>query len=150
MNGTATDADLSLRTGPDDGAVIAVLAAAEELHERLETALSAVGLSVSKFDAMDQLVRAGEPMTLGSLAGRLHCVRSNVTQLIDRLEAEGFVQRGGCSEDRRAIRARVTPLGAERHAAGLEAIRSVQASVAERLAPADRARLVDLLATLAP
>jgi DNA-binding MarR family transcriptional regulator len=149
MNSSVTASDLSLRTGPDDGALVAVLGAAEELHERLEAALTAVGLSVSKFDAMDQLVRAREPMTLGSLAGRLHCVRSNVTQLIDRLEAEGFVQRGGCSEDRRAIRARVTPLGAERHAAGLEAIRSVQASVAERLPPADRARLVDLLAALA-
>ena len=148
MNSTATERDLSLRTGPDEGAVIAVLAAAEQLHQRLEAALAAVGLSVSKFDAMDQLVRAGEPMTLGSLAGRLHCVRSNVTQLVDRLEAEGLVQRGGCSEDRRAIRARVTPLGAERHAAGLEAIRSVQSGVAERLTPADRARLVDLLASL--
>jgi DNA-binding MarR family transcriptional regulator len=148
MNSTATDAERSRRTGPDDGALMAVLGAAEELHERLETALSAVGLSVSKFDAMDQLVRAGEPMTLGSLAGRLHCVRSNVTQLIDRLEAEGLVQRGGCSEDRRAIRACVTPLGAERHAAGLEAIRSVQATVAERVAPADRARLVSLLAAI--
>ena len=148
MNITAPNADLALRSGPDEGALVAVLEAAEELHERLEAALAAVGLSLSKFDAMDQLVRAGEPMTLGSLAGRLHCVRSNVTQLVDRLEAEGFVQRGGCSEDRRAIRACVTPLGAERHAAGLEAIRSVQARVAERLAPADRARLLDLLAAL--
>ena len=148
MNSTAADTDLSLRSGPDEGTVLAVLGSAEELHERLEAALAAVGLSVSKFDAMDQLVRAGEPMTLGSLAGRLHCVRSNVTQLVDRLEAEGLVQRGGCSEDRRAIRARVTALGAERHAAGLEAIRSVQAGVAERLAPADRARLVDLLASI--
>ena len=148
MNSTAIESDLSLRSGPDDGVVIAVLGAAEELHAQLEAALAAVGLSVSKFDAMDQLVRAEEPMTLGSLAGRLHCVRSNVTQLVDRLEAEGLVQRGGCSEDRRAIRARVTPVGLERHAAGLEAIRSVQASVAERLGPMDRARLVALLATL--
>ena len=148
MNSSVAASDLSLRSGPDDGALIAVLEAAEELHERLEAALAAVGLSVSKFDAMDQLVRAGEPMTLGSLAGRLHCVRSNVTQLVDRLEAEELVQRGSCSEDRRAIRARVTPLGAERHAAGLEAIRSVQAAVAERLPPSDRARLVELLAAL--
>ena len=148
MNGSAPASDLSLRSGPDDGALVAVLGAAEELHARLEAALAAVGLSVSKFDAMDQLVRAGEPMTLGSLAGRLHCVRSNVTQLVDRLEAEGLVQRGGCSEDRRAIRARVTPLGTDRHAAGLEAIRAVQAAVADRLTPADRARLVELLAAL--
>jgi DNA-binding MarR family transcriptional regulator len=148
MNSPAASADASLRCGPDEGALIAVLGAAEELHERLEAALATVGLSVSKFDAMDQLVQAGEPMTLGSLADRLHCVRSNVTQLVDRLEAEGLVQRGGCSEDRRAIRACVTPLGAERHAAGLEAIRSVQAVVAQRLTPDDRARLVELLTAL--
>ena len=148
MNETAAPLDLSLRSGPDDGALIAVLGAAEELHARLEKVLASVGLSVSKFDAMDQLVRAREPMTLGSLAGRLHCVRSNVTQLVDRLEAEGLVQRGGCSEDRRAIRACVTPLGAQRHAAGVEAIRSVQSEVAERLGSADRARLVELLAAL--
>jgi len=144
----ATASDVSLRSGPDDGALIAVLGAAEQLHERLEAALAAVGLSVSKFDAMDQLVQAGEPMTLGSLADRLHCVRSNVTQLVDRLEAEGLVQRGGCTVDRRAIRACVTPLVAERHSAGLEAIRSVQATVAQRLTPDDRARLVEVLATL--
>ena len=148
MNGTAAASELSHRSGPDDGALIAVLAAAEDLHERLEAALVAVGLSVSKFDAMDQLVQAGEPMTLGSLAGRLHCVRSNVTQLVDRLEAEGLVQRGGCTEDRRAIRARVTPLGVERHAAGLAAIRSVQAGLADRMPPSDRARLVELLQSL--
>ena len=148
MNDLATETPTSLRSGPDDGALVAVLGAAEELHERLEAALLAVGLSVPKFDAMDQLIRAGEPMTLGSLAGRLHCVRSNVTQLVDRLEGEGLVQRGSCSEDRRAIRARVTPLGLERHAAGLEAIRSVQADLARRLSATDRARLVELLSAL--
>ena len=148
MNGMAATPDVALGSGPDDGALIAVLGAAEDLHERLEAALVAAGLSVSKFDAMDQLVQAGKPMTLGSLADRLHCVRSNVTQLVDRLEAEGLVQRGGCSEDRRAIRACVTPLGAERHAAGLDAIRSVQSAVAQRLTSAERARLIELLTAL--
>jgi DNA-binding MarR family transcriptional regulator len=148
MNGAVAATEDGIRSGPDEGALLAVLGAAEELHARLEAALAAVGLSVSKFDAMDQLIRASEPMTLGNLAGRLHCVRSNVTQLVDRLEAEGLVQRGSCSEDRRAIRARVTALGAEKHAAGLEAIRSVQRDVAERLAPADRARLIELLSAL--
>ena len=148
MNESATDPRVSLRSGPDAGALVAVLGAAEKLHERLEAALMAVGLSVPKFDALDQLIQAGEPMTLGSLAGRLECVRSNVTQLVDRLEAEGLVQRGSCPEDRRAVRARVTVLGLERHAAGLEAIRSVQSHLAERLSTSDRARLVELLSAL--
>jgi DNA-binding MarR family transcriptional regulator len=138
----------AVRSGPDEGALVAVLGTAEELERRLEAALVAVGLSVSKFDAMEQLIRAGEPMTLGCLAGQLHCVRSNVTQLIDRLEAEGLVKRGSCSEDRRAVRAKVTPLGLERHAAGLEAIRAVQREVAERLGPVQRAQLMELLSAL--
>jgi DNA-binding MarR family transcriptional regulator len=125
-----------------------VLSTAERLRERLEEALVAVGLSISKFDAMEQLNQAREPVTLGTLAGKLHCVRSNVTQLIDRLEADGLVQRGSCSEDRRAIRAKLTPLGVERHAAGLDAIRSVQKDVARRLGPDERARLTALLGAL--
>jgi DNA-binding MarR family transcriptional regulator len=125
-----------------------VLSTAERLRERLEEALVAVGLSISKFDAMEQLIQAREPVTLGTLAGKLHCVRSNVTQLVDRLEADGLVQRGSCSEDRRAIRAKLTPLGVERHAAGLDAIRSVQKDVARRLGPDERARLTALLGAL--
>ena len=127
---------------------MSVLSAAEELRQRLENALVAVGLSISKFDAMEQLTQAGEPMTLGNLAGRLHCVRSNVTQLVDRLEADGLVQRGSCPEDRRAVRARLTPLGVERHQAGLEAIRAVQTDVAQRLGPAERVQLMELLSAL--
>src|SRR3954470_19285775 len=109
--------------GPDGGALSSVLEAADRLREGLEAALVEVGLSISKFDAMDQLVSAGEPLTLGDLASRLHCVRSNITQLVDRLEADGLVKRGTCPEDRRAVRAMVTPVGRERHAAGVTAIR---------------------------
>lgn len=151
MNHTfsASTPGCAVRSGPDEGALVAVLGTAGELERRLEEALVAVGLSVSKFDAMEQLIRAGEPMTLGSLAGQLHCVRSNVTQLIDRLEAEGLVKRGGCTEDRRSVRAKVTPLGLERHAAGLEAIRAVQREFAQRLGPVQRAQLIEILSSLA-
>ena len=150
MNSSLHDAPpgCAVRSGPDEGTLIGVLEAAEELQRRLEEALVTVGLSVSKFDAMEQLIQAEEPMTLGNLAGRLHCVRSNVTQLVDRLEAEGLVQRGSCSEDRRAVRAKVTPLGRERHAAGLRAIRSVQNELAERLGPVQRAHLMNLLSAI--
>jgi DNA-binding MarR family transcriptional regulator len=150
MNNTLRDAPpgCAVRSGPDEGALIAVLEAADELQRRLEDALVAVGLSVSKFDAMEQLIQAGEPLTLGHLAGRLHCVRSNVTQLVDRLEAEGLVQRGSCSEDRRAVRAKVTPLGHERHAEGLRAIRNVQRELADRLDANQRTQLITLLSAL--
>jgi DNA-binding MarR family transcriptional regulator len=135
-------------SGPDEGTLSAVLAAAGRLEERLEASLVEVGLSVSKFDAMDQLISADQPLTLGELAGRLHCVRSNITQLVDRLEAEGLVKRGSCPDDRRAVRAMVTPAGRERHEAGVAAIRSVQEELAGRLDAGDRKRLTQLLSAL--
>ena len=145
---TTAPTECAERSGPDEGTLIAVLSAAEGLRERLEDALVAVGLSISKFDAMEQLIQAGEPLTLGALAGKLHCVRSNVTQLVDRLEGDGLVQRGSCVDDRRAVRAKLTPLGLERHAAGLEAIRSLQNDLAKRLGAGERARLIELLSAL--
>jgi DNA-binding MarR family transcriptional regulator len=135
-------------SGPDGGALSAVLEAADRLQLRLDAALVDVGLSISKFDALDQLISADEPLTLGDLAGRLHCVRSNITQLVDRLEAEGLVKRGSCSEDRRSVRAKVTPIGQERHSAGVTAIRAVQQELADTLGEGDRARLVSLLSAL--
>ena len=135
-------------TGPDEGTLSAVLASADRLRERLEASLVGVGLSISKFDAMDQLIAADQPLTLGDLAGRLHCVRSNITQLVDRLESEGLVKRGSCPDDRRAVRAMVTPEGRERHAAGVDAIRSVQAELGGRLESAERRHLIQLLSAL--
>jgi len=134
--------------GPDGGALSAVLEAAERVRARLEAELVQVGLSISKFDAMDQLIAAGEPLTLGDLASRLQCVRSNITQLVDRLESDGLVKRGTCPEDRRAVRAMVTPIGRERHAAGVAAIRGVQGALAGRLDATERDSLVRLLGAL--
>lgn len=129
-------------------ALLALLEAAEMLQGRLEAALEAVGLSPAKYQALDALVRAGEPIALGALAGRLRCVRSNVTQLADRLEADGLMKRVDDPSDRRAIRAVVTPLGAERHRAGAAAIDQMQKELAARVSPDDRAAFLRVLSTL--
>jgi DNA-binding MarR family transcriptional regulator len=118
-----------------------LLEAARSLQARLESALEGVGLSGAKYLALEHLVREREPVALGDLAGRLNCVRSNITQLVDRLETDGLVERVSDPVDRRAVRARVTSLGAERYAAGADAIRGVQAELADRVAPEDRAVL---------
>ena len=48
------------------------------------------------------------PISLSELAEKLTCVRSNVTQLVDRLEADGLAKRADDPADRRAVRAKVT------------------------------------------
>src|ERR1043165_248680 len=91
--------------------VFGLLEAARALEAKLESAMSDVGLSMAKFGVLRTLAAAGEPLTLTELASCQQCVRSNITQLVDRLEADGFVKRVDDSNDRRSTRAALTPLG---------------------------------------
>ena len=123
---------------PASGLLLGLLKAARSVQDRLEATLETIGLSGAKFQALDALVQAGKPLALSELAGCLKCVRSNVTQLADRLEADGLVLRVDDPSDRRAIRAVVTPLGVERHASGSKAIAELQQWLDARVTPADR------------
>lgn len=140
---------------PDRGMVesggepmLLLLEAARRIECRVEDALGEVGLSIAKYQALDVLVTAGGPTRLGALAGSLDCVRSNVTQLADRLEGDGLIQREASRDDRRAVLAVLTPLGRQRHAAGAIAIRKLQAELAARVVPADRNAFYRMLSAL--
>src|SRR5688500_13348923 len=101
-----------------------------------------------KLTVLTHLVEAGESVTLSSLAERLSCVRSNVTQLVDRLESDGLVRRVADPSDRRSIRAVLTTLGAERQAAGAKQLAAVQDGFTRSLSPGDRDSLARVLAAL--
>jgi DNA-binding MarR family transcriptional regulator len=127
--------------GPDREIMFSLINGARAVEQRLEQALAKAGLSMAKFGALTHLVEAGEPLSLGECAQRMTCVRSNITQLMDRLEDEGLVRRVADPDDRRAIRAEVTPLGAERQAAGAQEVAKVQKALAASLKGMDRAAL---------
>jgi DNA-binding MarR family transcriptional regulator len=135
-------------TEPQGESMFVLLEAARSIQERLERALEGAGLSSAKYQALEALVQAHEPLTLGELAGRLKCVRSNITQLVDRLEADGLVRRVDDRADRRTVRAVVTELGAERQAAGADAIGRLQSELASRVDPAERALFHRVLSAL--
>ena len=146
---TLTEEVASIESGPDQGAMIGLLQAARCVQERLEAALDTIGLSPPKYQALDALVRAGAPLALSELAGCLKCVRSNITQLADRLESDGLMKRVDDPTDRRAIRAVVTPLGEERHADGARVILEMQTAFAARVSAADRRAFLRVLSSLA-
>ena len=118
------------------------------VEQRLEEALTPVGLSLAKFGALTHLVEAGEPLSLSECATKMTCVRSNITQLVDRLEADGLVRRVEDPKDRRAVRAAVTPLGAKRQAAGAKEVARVQAELAKILKGMDHGALQRVLAAI--
>jgi DNA-binding MarR family transcriptional regulator len=106
-------------TGQKRG-LFAVLHASSVMESRVEALLSDVGLSLAKLAALHRLSEAGESLPLGQLAERLSCVKSNVTQLVDRLEADGLVSRTSDPNDRRSRLAVLTDAGRKAYAKGSE------------------------------
>jgi DNA-binding MarR family transcriptional regulator len=125
--------------------MFALLHTAGTVQQRMEQAFEAVGLSSAKFGVLSQLAEAGAPLSLSELAARLSCVRSNMTQLVDRLEADNLVRRVDDPTDRRIVRAELTPLGQERAHAGARQLADVLATFTATLSPADREALRRIL-----
>jgi DNA-binding MarR family transcriptional regulator len=122
-------------TTPSATVAIEVIRTLHALETQLEEALEPLGLSLAKLGALSKLVAAGEPLPLSTLAERLACVRSNITQLVDRLEAEKLVTRSDDPRDRRSVRAELTAQGRARHAAGMRALDKVERHLLSRLNP---------------
>ena len=128
--------------------VIELLGALHRVETRLEAALEPLGLSLAKLGLLDNLVEAGAPVPLGTLADMCACVRSNITQLLDRLEAAGLVARVEDPSDRRLKRAVLTGAGRERHTEGVRALDQVERELFAPLSAERRAQLFELLRSL--
>jgi DNA-binding MarR family transcriptional regulator len=125
-----------------------VIGAAHEVEGRLEGALGAIGLSLAKLNVLKALADGDEPLPLSHLADRCCCVRSNITQLVDRLEAERLVERLPDPADRRSVRAALTPAGRERHAEAVRIVGETEREVFAGLGEEDRQALTRLLGRL--
>jgi DNA-binding MarR family transcriptional regulator len=136
-----------MNDGPPE-ALIQILRALGTVENQLEDALAPLGLSLAKLKALAQLVEAGEPVPLGTLADRCACVRSNITQLVDRMEADKLVVRSDDARDRRSVRAELTDAGRARHAEGMRAMRAAEQEVFSVFEPKEKEELVRLLGKL--
>lgn len=125
-----------------------MLGAVHEMEAQLESTLGRVGLSLAKFGVLARLAEAGEPLALSSLADRCCCVRSNMTQLVDRLEADKLVERVDDPNDRRSIKAALTLDGRSRYEEGARLLDEAEREVFARLADPERAMLARLLQSL--
>ena len=88
-----------------------LLQAAGAVQAHVEAQLAPIGLSLPKLMALTALRESGDSLPLSQLADRLSCVRSNITQLVDRLETDGFVRRETDPRDRRSRVAVLTTAG---------------------------------------
>lgn len=134
--------------GPTNDLALSLLGAAQAVEDRIDSSLNPLGLSLAKLNVLGILVSSNKPLTLGEVAQKLACVRSNVTQLVDRLESDGLVKRESDPADRRSIRAVVTDAGRDREKAGSVALAQVQGEIAQVLARYDAAHIESALSAL--
>jgi DNA-binding MarR family transcriptional regulator len=105
------------------------------------------GQSLGRFDVLSQLYRLeAEWATVGEIAGMVMASSGNITGLLDRMEADGLVERRASPHDRRSQQIRMTSRGrtlfdemARDHAQWIDA-------VLDGIPVADKKRLIDLLA----
>ena len=93
------------------------------------------------------LMEPGRPIPMRRLAEMLSCDASNVTGLIDRLEARGLVQRLPSPDDRRIKALDLTPAGARLRAQLLQGMTRRPLPLS-RLSPEDQRTLVRILQML--
>lgn len=99
------------------------------------------GLGASEFEVLDRLILSCKPSwRVQELAGEIHLSQSALSRLIARLEKDGLVTRGMCSEDRRGIFVTTTEAGRAKHAEALPTHRAVLAEYFVPSAPSGEFR----------
>jgi DNA-binding MarR family transcriptional regulator len=89
-------------------------------------------------------------LPLSQLAGRLSCVKSNITQLVDRLEADGLVARKPDPNDRRTRLAVMTVAGRKACQAGMRIQQQTERDLFSALTRDEAHQLAALMEKLEP
>lgn len=104
-------------------------------------------LEQGQMDALDMLVHR-EHRTMTSLAGRLRVNRSTATRAVDRLVADGLVERFPSPDDGRVVLVRITPEGRRRHATIDKRRSRAMYRILREFTRDERSQLADLLERL--
>ena len=91
-----------------------------------------------------RMLEGSKPIPMGDLADALQCDASNVTGIVDRLEARGLVERRSAPHDRRVKALMLTPAGLQLRRRALRAMTEPPAAI-KRLPEEDQRALCDIL-----
>src|SRR5258708_3451762 len=72
------------------------------------------GTTLGDFDVLAQLANAGGQLRMTELAEKVFSSRSGLTRRIDKLEADGLINRTGAEGDGRGVNVKLTAKGVER------------------------------------
>jgi DNA-binding MarR family transcriptional regulator len=97
------------------------------------------GLSLPEYEALMHIGRAPQRrVRMSQLAQQVLLSKSGVTRLVDRLVADGLIERSACSSDARGAEAVLTPAGLDRlRAAAGTHLRGIDRYFVSALSPDD-------------
>jgi DNA-binding MarR family transcriptional regulator len=136
------------RIGPSTtmAAVTSIMRVQQILQSAVDGALRPHGLTFARYEALVLLVfsrRGSLPMRV--MGERLQLHPTSVTNIVDRLEADGLVKRTPHPTDRRTTLAEITGPGRDRMAAATAAVTNIEFGL-RGLTDRQTAALTDLLA----
>ena len=117
------------------------------LKKRGRDILSNFDITPPQLDALLVLREYGE-LTMGELCQKMFLACSTATDLIDRMERNGLIERVRDTADRRVIRLKVLPKGASVIDEVLEARRGYLVNILSEIDVADKERLIQSLEQL--
>ncbi|SER60849.1 MarR family winged helix-turn-helix transcriptional regulator [Actinokineospora terrae] len=127
-------------------AVTSVMRVQQILQSAVDGALKPHGLTFARYEALVLLTfskRGSLPMRV--MGERLQLHPTSVTNIVDRLEADGLVRRTPHPTDRRTTLAEITDAGRQRQAEATEAVTAVDFGL-RGLTERQTNQLTDLLA----
>src|SRR3981081_681555 len=127
----------------DQAWALLLQAAFELVHAHFAAVVAELDLAPMQAKALHEL-NAEPPISMRELAERLRSDPSNITGLVDRLEARGLVERRPDPNDRRIKGLALTPPGAKLRERLFARLYSAPASVAE-LSECEQRSLRDVL-----
>jgi DNA-binding MarR family transcriptional regulator len=117
-----------------------------QFREHFDVTIAAFDLSLPQARAL-QVLEPGNPVPMRDLAASLKCDASNITGIVDRLEARGLVERRPAPGDRRVKALLVTAEGVAVRARLVERLYQVPPAIAG-LSSAEQRTLLELLQRL--
>jgi DNA-binding MarR family transcriptional regulator len=134
---------------PAMAAVTSIMRAHQILLARLNGLLAPWGLTFARYEALMLLhVSRRGALPLGKMGDRLQVHRASVTNVVDRLAAQGLVDRVQHEHDRRAVLAVITAEGRRVAEEATERLNAEGFGLAPPLSAEQCEQLVDVLGDL--
>lgn len=117
------------------------------IYEDFLAALAPWDITPQRFSALT-LIAANAELKLTDLARILGIARSGAVQLVDQLQAMGYVTRREAAADKRAYSLALTAPGRRAHASITRAVQAHDRRISAQLSDAERRKLIELLGRL--